>query len=249
MRAPSGRPLRTLAIAVSLGAAVVAWAPAPAAAADPSPAPSAPAPAPAPAPAFAAGDPLPACTTADDPAPFRRYGEWASTLVDTRFALPRAYAPPDLVSTSNAGTNGGYLVRRLVIADLRAMVRAAAAAGVRIRVDSGYRSYARQAAVYAYYVDLLGPVKGALRAARPGHSEHQLGTAMDIRNTAGAYTWLARHGWKYGFVISFPKGMTSISCYQYEPWHIRYYGRTRAIGMHWAAAVPRAWLWAHVVAV
>lgn len=247
MRAQPGRLLRTTTIAAFLGAAVAAWASAPVSAAGPFPgldtATSAP------VPAYAAGDPLPACTTADEPAPFRGYSQWASTFIDTRFGLARAYVPPELVSTSNAGTNGGYLVRRLVIPDLRALVAAARAAGITIRVDSAYRSYARQAAVYAYYVDLLGPVQGALRAARPGHSEHQLGTALDIRNTTGAYAWIARNAWRYGFAVEYPKGQSAISCYRYEPWHIRYYGRTRAASIHASGMVPRAWLWTHVVAV
>ena len=40
-------------------------------------------------------------------------------------------------------------------------------------------------------------------------------------------TWLKANAWKYGFVMSYPKGMTSLTCYTYEPWHYRYVGRAR----------------------
>ena len=104
--APTWRPLRALAIALLAAAAIAGVSPGRAAAADPAP--------------------LPACTRADDLAPYRHTTQWASTFLDTRFRLASSYVPPGLVSTANAGTNGGYRVRRLVIGDLRAMVSAAA---------------------------------------------------------------------------------------------------------------------------
>src|SRR5262245_3942442 len=107
-------------------------------------------------PASRAAEPLPACTTADDPAPFRDYPQWRSTFVDTQYRVARAYVPPNLVSTAKAGTNGGFQVRRLVIEDLRALVKAARRAGITIRVESAYRSFARQRDLYEHYVDLLG---------------------------------------------------------------------------------------------
>ena len=194
-----------------------------------------------------AAEPLPACTTADDPAPFRDYPQWRSTFVDTHFRVTRGYVPPNLVTTAKAGTNGGHRVRRLVIDDLGALVRAARRAGVTVRVESAYRSFAHQRDLYEYYVDLLGPEKGALRAARPGHSEHQLGTTLDISNTRGAYDWLARRAWRFGFVISYPPGERQTSCYRNEPWHVRYVGRDRAALIHESGLVPREWLWINVI--
>jgi D-alanyl-D-alanine carboxypeptidase len=228
---PPRRPLRALAVALLTAAALAGVSPSRAAAADPAPAPV----------------PVPACTRADDLAPFRRTTQWASTFLDTRYRVASTYVPPELVSTANAGTNGGYRVRSLVIADLRAMVSAARRAGVSLRVTSAYRSYASQKALYRYYVGLLGPEAGALRAARPGHSEHQLGTALDLANRPGAYTWIARNGWRYGFLVSYPPGRSAVSCYRSEPWHVRYLGRTRAAAVHASGLVPRAWLWIHVV--
>ncbi|HYO43219.1 MAG TPA: M15 family metallopeptidase [Candidatus Limnocylindrales bacterium] len=229
--APRRRRFRAFALALLAAAAAAGAAPAFTIAADP------------------AADlaPLPACVRADDPAPYRAYSQWASTLLDTRFRVARAYVPPGLVSTANAGTNGGYRVRRLVIPDLGAMVLAARRAGVSLRITSGYRSYDAQKALYRSFVALLGPGAAALRAARPGHSEHQLGTAMDLADRPGAYAWVARNAWRYGFVVSYPPGERSVSCYRSEPWHVRHVGRTRAAAVHASGLTPRAWLWLNVV--
>jgi zinc D-Ala-D-Ala carboxypeptidase len=220
-------PIRSLAFALLVTAAAAGVLPGPAAAADP----------------------VPACTRGDDPAPFGSYAAWASTLLDTRYRVARSYVPPGLVSTASAGTNGGYRVRRLVVDDLRAMVAAARRAGVTLRVTSGYRSYDAQKLLYRHYVALLGAQAGALRAARPGHSEHQLGTALDFAATRGAYAWLARNAWRHGFVVSYPPGERLVSCYRSEPWHARYHGRARAAAIRSSGLVPRAWLWLHVVSV
>ena len=225
--APMRRTLRALAIALLAAAAATGIAAGPAAAADPAP--------------------LPACTRGDDPAPYRAYSQWASTFLDTRFRVARSYVPPHLTSTANAGANGGYRVRPLVIDDLRAMVSSARRAGVTLRVTSAYRSYDAQAAVYRYYVGLLGPEAGALRAARPGHSEHQLGTALDFADRPGAYSWIARNAWRFGFVVSYPPGERAVSCYRNEPWHVRYVGRNRSAAIQASGLVPRAWLWINVV--
>jgi D-alanyl-D-alanine carboxypeptidase len=115
--------------------------------------------------------------------------------------------PPDLVSVSQAGIAGHGKVRALLIDDLRAMAEAAAAAGNAIGVESAYRSYADQQATFASWVAQLG-YAGALRvSARPGHSEHQLGLAIDFRSDPGgspftgswgqtpAGKWMRLHAW------------------------------------------------------
>lgn len=243
MHQPSPAParrLRILLIALLAAAAAAGTTPGPAAAIHP----DAVRPAGDP---IAAAEPVPACTTGDDPAPFRDEPQWRSTLLDTRYRVGRRYAPAHLVSTARAGLNGGYRVRGVVRDDLAAMARAARRAGVTLRVTSAYRTWEEQAALYEAFVDELGPEKAALRAARPGHSEHHLGTALDFANTSGAYAWLAAKGWRFGFVVSYPPGERDMSCYRSEPWHLRYVGRTRAAEIHASGLVPRAWLWVNVV--
>jgi D-alanyl-D-alanine carboxypeptidase len=243
--------LRTGSLALALGVVLVA-APAPpfapvapvALAAPTGPAASA-------APVALADDtapPLPACTYADIRTPVTGYASWRSVIVDTRLALPRWYSPPDLVYTGLPGVSADQLVRRFVIPDLRAMVAGARAAGFRLRVDSGYRSYAEQARLFKVYIARLGRPTALLRVARAGHSEHELGTAVDLASDKGTWPWATANSWRYGWVVSYPYGQTVTSCYRSEPWHLRYVGRARAAAIHAAAMVPRLWLWIHVPA-
>jgi D-alanyl-D-alanine carboxypeptidase len=243
--------LRTGSLALALGAMLVAAPALPLGSAAPV-ALAAPVAQHAPAPpAYLAADtvpPLPACTYADIPTPLNAAVWWRSVLVDTRLALPRSYSPPDLAYTGLPGVSAYQRVRRFVIPDLRAMVAGARAAGVRLRVDSGYRSYAEQATLFKAYLARLGRAKALLRVARPGHSEHQLGTAVDLASDKGTWLWATANSWRYGWVISYPSAQTAVSCYRSEPWHLRYVGRPRAARIHAAAMVPRLWLWIHIPA-
>jgi zinc D-Ala-D-Ala carboxypeptidase len=165
------------------------------------------------------------------------------TVLDRTYALPAAYVPDDLVPAAEAGVTGPSatkLVRAVLVDDLRAMREAWDAAGLTIAIDSAYRSYADQAATHAAWVDRIGREQADLRTARPGHSEHQLGTAIDVsspgwsgrfgdwaRETAEG-AWMAEHAWRHGFVMSYPAGAEARTCFGYEPWHYRWIGREAA---------------------
>ena len=137
----------------------------------------------APAPVAAADPgPLPACSYQDVLTARTRYADFDKTLLDPIYMLPSTYVPPDLVYTSNSGITGGGRVRNLAIADLRAMQRAARNAGKPIAVSSAYRSYTAQANLFASDVNALGYDAALLHTARPGHSEHQLGTTIDFKS-------------------------------------------------------------------
>lgn len=200
--------------------------------------------------------PLPECRYDDVPAALTAYSDWKKTLLDTIYTLPPTYVPPDLVLASDAGITGGGRVRSGAIADLRAMRIAAKAARAPIAVSSAYRSYDKQAALFSAYVEDLGYEAALLRVARPGHSEHQLGTTIDFRSKqvgdtspdgdwahtrAGA--WMAANAWRYGWVMSYPAGKTDVTCYGYEPWHYRYFGRTTARLITESGLTVREWLW------
>ncbi len=185
----------------------------------------------------------PACERNDLPTPDAAYGESERTLLDPAFRLPDDYVPPDLVSSTRAGLNGGFLLRSVVIADLRDAVTAARKAGVRLALVSGYRAATTQGALLAAYTRQIGATAAARRVALPGHSEHQLGTAIDIAATRGAYAWMAANAWRFGWVMSYPRGKTSVTCYQFEPWHFRWVGRESAASVHASAQTLREWLW------
>ena len=184
------------------------------------------------------------------------YGEWSLTLLDTIYRLPATYHPADLVDTSAAGLNGGYRVRALVLDDLAAMARAATEAGAPFELVSAFRSYATQQATFARWVR-VGGYDAALRtSARAGHSEHQLGTAIDVSTPGGprpweyrdwattpAGSWMAEHAWQFGFVMSYPRSSFARTCYDYEPWHYRYVGRDLAADIRASGLTPREFLW------
>ena len=173
--------------------------------------------------------------------PHREPDDWRLTLLDPTLTLTPSDVPSDLVDVSDAGVPGRGKVRRLVIDDLRAMDRAARKAGVELTIRSAYRSYAQQVATFESLERAYGTDYALASAARPGHSEHQLGTAIDID---GADTWLAGHAWRYGFVVSYPPEWSpSLTCYKPEPWHLRFIGREAAADVHDSGLSLREWLW------
>ena len=202
------------------------------------------------------GTVLPPCAYMDVLTEHHGYEDWAISLLDTIYHLPSWYAPGDLVDSSTAGVNGGYLLRSLIAADLRAMAADARAAGNPIQLVSGYRSHAQQAATFEYWVSVGGYEQALRTSARAGHSEHQLGTSIDVTSEGGAApweygdwaatpagAWMAANAWRYGFVMSYPHGSFDRTCYDYEPWHYRYVGRDLAARIAASGLTPREVIW------
>jgi D-alanyl-D-alanine carboxypeptidase len=181
---------------------------------------------------------------------------WATILVDTQLSIPATYGPPDLHNISDAGFpfTDGVALRGFVMADLKALREAAAANGTPIKVIVGYRSYQRQEDLYARRTDELGASEAGSRVARPGHSEHQLGTTLDITSenltdvdqSWGATPtgqWIASHAHEYGFILSYPADASGATCYDFEPWHLRYVGREEAADVIKQRLTLREYLW------
>jgi len=169
-----------------------------------------------------AGTPTASCEATDRLAEHHGYDEWDRTVLGPDRRLPDDYEPPDLVSTASANLDARFLVRRLVVDDLRRMRQAASADGVRLEIGSAYRSAQAQASLRQATVRELGPRAAERLVARPGHSEHQLGTALDFSDTSGAHLWLATNASRFGFVRSY--GSESRQCTDREDWHYRYLG-------------------------
>ncbi|QFG69655.1 M15 family metallopeptidase [Ornithinimicrobium pratense] len=90
---------------------------------------------------------------------------------------PIDYRPDDLVSMGG----GPYQARAEVAEQLDALVATAAEAGhPSLTVTSGFRSYETQAGTFADWAGRLGEERADILSARPGHSEHQLGLAVDL---------------------------------------------------------------------
>jgi D-alanyl-D-alanine carboxypeptidase len=197
------------------------------------------------------------CAYKDLPATGDPDTDWATTVLDTIYRLPADFAPKKLVSTSKAGLQSGYEIIPGVVDDLRALHEASSEAGAEIAIRWAYRSYAEQQGAFGHWVRQSGKQAALQKSARPGHSEHQLGTAIDFRSAdsleapwdyadwaateAGA--WMLQNAWKYGFVLSYPKDKQDLTCYAYEPWHYRYVGKDLAAQIHDSGLTPREYLW------
>jgi zinc D-Ala-D-Ala carboxypeptidase len=158
-------------------------------------------------------------------------------LVDRSHSLPPDYVPRDLVPLRDYGvpTLGSEVLRREAAEHLGRLVEGAAADGEKLVVASAYRSYENQQRSHESLRSVLGAGAGRL-SATAGHSQHQLGTAVDFTDAAAGYKlgvpfartsgyrWLEQHAWEYGFVLAYPRGEEARTGYRWEPWHYRYVG-------------------------
>lgn len=155
----------------------------------------------------------------------------------------RPLAPADYVPQNLESVNG-QLLRPEAAAALRSLQAAAAEDGVEVTAISGYRSFADQAGLYAGYTAGYGTEQADAISARPGHSEHQTGLAVDVAAPDGLCTlqacfeataagaWAADNAHRFGFIVRYPAGAADITGYAYEPWHLRFVGEDMAAGMH-----------------
>ena len=163
-----------------------------------------------------------------------------TVLVNRAFLLPESYVPdtltiPKIPFDTTIITEKNNLRSEAAI-QVEKMFKAAKKKKIRLTGVSGYRSYARQRAVFEQSAHDHGRAHADKYCAIPGSSEHQTGLAIDISTPeianvleekfadTKAGKWVAKHSYKYGFVVRYPKGKQKITGYNYEPWHLRYVG-------------------------
>ena len=145
-------------------------------------------------------------------------------VVNKSYPLPRDYNPGGLTDECESA--------------FYTMQAAAENEGLDLYIASGFRSYDLQASLYQRYCNEDGQAAADTYSARPGHSEHQSGLAIDLNSISSsfAYTaegqWVAAHCWEYGFILRYPADKVSVTGYMYEPWHIRYVGRDNAAAIY-----------------
>lgn len=130
------------------------------------------------------------------------------------------------------------------------MQAAAAADGVTVWMQSGYRSVSYQTTLYnnktQQYLDQGYDETTARELAAgivnpPGYSEHNCGLAADLNcpeftsldvgfENTPAFAWLTAHAEDYGFILRYPAGeeAEAVTEITYEPWHWRYVGPENA---------------------
>ena len=155
-------------------------------------------------------------------------------LVNKYYKLDKNYVPSKLVSIiPQCSIRSDILTIPIVKEAFEEMCTDMRSINLSIKVVSAYRSYETQQTLYNDYVAKNGVAVADTFSARPGHSEHQTGLALDVYNTVLPFTdfektleftWIKNNAHKYGFIIRYPFNKEHITGYKYEPWHLRYVG-------------------------
>jgi len=160
--------------------------------------------------------------------------QYLRVLVDPWHPLPAGYSPPDLVGLAEGSyrvSRAGLMLRYSAAMSLEDMARAARADGITLVASSAYRSYDHQTQVHNRLVQQMGRAAAERVSARPGHSQHQTGLALDFGDITNAFAqtqaglWMAANAYRFGWSLSYPDGYEHITGYSWESWHFRYLGR------------------------
>ena len=156
-------------------------------------------------------------------------------LIDKKHTASSSYAPKDLVSLKKNSlfdlNKAGMKIRPEAYSALNEMAQAALNDGIRLLVSSAYRSYSYQENLFNYWVSVDGLEEAERESARPGTSQHQLGTAVDFGSISDDFDktqmgqWIYKNAADYGWSLSFPKGYEDVTGYRWECWHFRYIGK------------------------
>ena len=167
-------------------------------------------------------------------------------LVNKYYKLGKDYAFNDLEEiNSEYFINGNLYVRKLrkdAKEAFEKLSKDSIANGTPVYGQSGYRPYSMQESLYNNAVDSMGRDAADNDTARPGHSEHQTGLAIDVSSTKSgnmlnfintdSYTWMKDNAHKYGFILRYTEGYENIHGFIFEPWHYRYVGVDIATDMY-----------------
>lgn len=156
-------------------------------------------------------------------------------LIDKKHFVGADYVPRDLVAIKgnelwNVSRNDLSL-RPEAYAALEDLSRAALNDGIKLLVSSTYRSYQYQEGLFNRYVKQDGLELAERYSARPGTSQHQLGTAIDFGSITDDWgdtkmgKWVYEHAADFGWSLSFPQGYEDVTGYMWECWHFRYVGK------------------------
>jgi len=181
-------------------------------------------------------------------------------LINRCYKMAGDFIPPDLsiVNAPNIYGNANQWIqlRYTAARALEEMFNVAYAEyGHELIIISGYRSYVDQTAIHESAILRLGLEEALSSSARQGHSEHQLGLAMDLSTfELGAHltplfastlegNWVQQNAHRFGFIISFPESREEDTGIMYEPWHIRYVGVESATIIYQNGLILEEYLW------
>ena len=207
--------------------------------------------------ASAAAPKLPACKVADTLTKQRSLGQWQRSILDSALRLGSGYKPdrpaehldrraqqravrpePRGRRPGRAG-EGGSRRRR----PARRPVRRIEAMRPRSR-----RSRTGSASTATPTRSRRAPARGTAstssgpRSTSAPTAARSRGTGRTGERASRASGWRP-NAWKYGFIMSYPKGKTTLTCYMYEPWHYRYVGKDVAAKVRASGLTLREYLW------
>ncbi|VDB00937.1 D-alanyl-D-alanine carboxypeptidase [Olavius algarvensis spirochete endosymbiont] len=153
-------------------------------------------------------------------------------LVDKTHPLDADFKPTDLVNLAlypeiSRSRDGLYLEHTAAEA-LAKLSAAARKKGVTLLVSSAYRSYDYQKFLFDNHVKEIGEEETSRDIAKPGRSQHQLGTVVDFGDITKSFAdtragkWMEKNGGKFGWSLSYPRYPPSE--YMWESWHWRWIG-------------------------
>ena len=146
----------------------------------------------------------------------------------------------------------GFQVDKACASALKTMLADCRAAGLEPKIAAAYRSNDEQLELYDGEIQRridagMTPEEATEAVSReiavPGRSEHELGLAVDlvdsaypVMDTAQGGTpvqqWLMSNAWQYGFILRYPSGGEEMTGFVYQPWHYRYVGEETASRIH-----------------
>lgn len=138
--------------------------------------------------------------------------------------LAADFVPKDLVDLRNGNATTDcdkvQCLRKEAYGALGELMAEMRKRGFTGKVESAYRSYSNQCGTFLRWAGKGGFCEATEQSALPGHSQHQLGTTVDIFTEAWAADergvfregfgcteagkFLQEHAWDYGFVMPYP---------------------------------------------
>lgn len=160
-----------------------------------------------------------------------------NTLVNSTYSLTNDYVPSDLTDVSTQYSVTGVQLRSEAQEAFTNFSMAGVQAGHNFYATVGYRSYEVQESAYNSLLSSMSESEADKNGIRAGHSEHQLGLAVNVAATyetsvsfeqTETYQWMLENCNEYGFIQRYPASKSSITGVEGELDHFRYVGKDLA---------------------
>lgn len=159
-------------------------------------------------------------------------------LVNEDHRLPDGFQDTvEIISGENAVGGHFQIEKKTYEAFLRLQEDLLKNDGIQAELGSIYRTIEQQESIYEKYLNNFGLEYAKKYVAKPGHSEHHTGIAIDVGvvldgkfyhtieelfSIEPLFKTIHEKLPRYGFILRYPKGKESATKIGYEPWHFRY---------------------------